>query len=94
MASGLPLIVLDNRGTRDFARNGENAIVCYRSDPAEFARAIGTLAADPERCREMGRINADKAWRYDVGLVEQVMRRVYAGEAAEEAGTSEAVPGR
>ena len=43
MASGLPLIASLNRGTRDYADNGINALLCNCYSPNEFANAINQL---------------------------------------------------
>ena len=48
MAAGLPLIAADNRGTRDYARDGENGIVSPPTDADAFALAIQKLYEDPE----------------------------------------------
>ena len=45
MASGLPLVCADNRGTRDYAINGENAIVCRYDAIDEFAQAVKTIVS-------------------------------------------------
>lgn len=46
MASGLPLIVADNRGTRDFCENGANGFMCNPLSPEEFAGAITKILSD------------------------------------------------
>lgn len=52
MACGLPLIVADNRGTREYAR--DNAIVCKAQDADGFRLAMSQLYYDHERKVVMG----------------------------------------
>lgn len=40
MASGIPLIVADNRGTREYITDHENGLVCQADSVREFAQAI------------------------------------------------------
>ena len=46
MASGLPLVVSDSRGTEEYAVNGRNAFVCNADDSDGFAKALCTLSND------------------------------------------------
>lgn len=76
MASGLPLIVSDNRGTRDFA-DEKGSIVCKYNDIQSFADAILNLRNNPDRCLEMGRYNQDKSKAFDIVVVEREMKKLY-----------------
>lgn len=40
LASGIPVIASDNRGTREYMKNGENGFVCNPFSPQEFVEAI------------------------------------------------------
>lgn len=77
MASGLPLICADNRGTRDYAINGENAIVCKYNDVHQFAKAIRTMTSDSEMRTKMGLENYTMAKHYDGNIVTAKMKKVY-----------------
>ena len=46
MACGLPLICSDNRGTREYAIDGKNALVCRYDSVDDFVTAIYTLDND------------------------------------------------
>lgn len=77
MASGLPLVCADNRGTRDYAINGENAIVCKFDDIQLFARALSIMLTDIELSVRMGNLNKERAKRYDVNSVIVQMKEIY-----------------
>jgi glycosyltransferase involved in cell wall biosynthesis len=47
MACGAALATYDNGGCRDYARDGETALVAPRRDVAALADALGRLVADP-----------------------------------------------
>lgn len=77
MAAGLPLIVADNRGTRDFCTNNVNGLVCNPFSPAEFANAISTLNANPKLCEKYGNINKSKAADFDISIINKIMNEIY-----------------
>jgi phosphatidylinositol alpha-1,6-mannosyltransferase len=47
MACGAALVTYDNGGCRDYARDGETALVAKRRDLDELAAKLEQLAADP-----------------------------------------------
>ncbi len=77
MAAGLPLLVSDNRGTRDYAIAETNAIICRPDDIDAFASAITRFSADPVLCATMGAYNRDAAMRYDVHEINRRMLEIY-----------------
>lgn len=77
LACGVPLIVADNRGTREYAEDGYNAIVCGADDEIAFTAAIKKLySVDAYRnmlathCRECAR-------RFSTEETTGAMRRIY-----------------
>lgn len=80
MAASLPLMVADNRGTREYARSGRNAFVCAPDSVEGFADAIKTLANDPELCRSMGIASREDALRFDIENINSTMYELYANE--------------
>ena len=80
MASGLPLVTSDNRGTRDFAVHNDNAFVCGYNDAEGFAEAIDRLIKDPSLAEEMKNKNRLCAQKYDIKNVNEIMRKIYANE--------------
>ena len=77
MASGLPLICADNRGTRDYAVDGENAIVCKYNDVDQFTRALETLLQNDELRTRLGQSGAEKAKMYDYKNITSIMKKIY-----------------
>lgn len=77
MASGLPLICADNRGTRDYAVDGENAIVCRYNDVDQFARALETLLQNDELRTRLGQSGAEKAKMYDYKNITSIIKKIY-----------------
>jgi len=47
MACGTALVTYDNGGSRDYAKDGETALVAPRRDVAALAAALGRLLEDP-----------------------------------------------
>lgn len=83
MACEVPVIAADNRGTREYMRQGENGIVCGTRRAEEFALAImelkrgsGLREKMAENCRRM-------AENFSIEVTDKIMRRVY-GEISRE----------
>lgn len=77
MASGLPLIATDNRGVRDYAEDRVNAILCPPLDMHCFAKAVCTLADEPEKRQAWGQKNQIIAARFNNEVVLTEMERIY-----------------
>lgn len=77
MAAGLPLIVADNRGTRDFCQNNINGLVCNTFSSDEFADAINKLWNDTSLRRKMGNENLNAAGNFDIKKVNSIMNKIY-----------------
>ncbi len=78
MAAGLPLIVADNRGTRAYANDNLNAIVCPSlTNPAPYVEAIKRVKNDEEFTMTMREHNKQAATKYDVSLINEQMRKIY-----------------
>lgn len=75
MAAGLPLICSDNRGTRDYAVNGVNALVC--DSVSDYSAAIHRLYTDCQLREEMGRAGSQSVARFSANEVNREMMRVY-----------------
>jgi len=94
---GVPLVAADNRGTREYARDGENAIVCKADSVQEFARAIDMLYRDKELSAGMMDCCRSSAMKFTVGEVEKTMKDVYCralGREAYDGGEPKAVCGK
>ena len=77
MACGLPLIVSDNRGTRGFIMDHENALVVKSDDVTGFAEAIKELKDNPELQKKMGENNRVKCAEFDVNRINNQMKEIY-----------------
>ena len=76
MASGLPVIAGDNRGTREYMIDGTNGIVC-RNKPEEYRDAIRKLSQDPKLRRRMGEKARKMALHYDAAHSDEAMKEIY-----------------
>ncbi len=74
---GVPLIVADNRGTREYAVAGKNAFVCRADHPEEFAAAIEKLRRDPKLRQQMSDACRESAMEFTLPAVGQTMREFY-----------------
>ena len=75
MGSGLPLIVGDNRGTREYAM--ENAIVCAPEDVVAFACAFMKVLTDENARSEMAKQSEMLAEKFTIEQTDRIMRKVY-----------------
>lgn len=74
---GVPLVVSDNRGTREYAVQGKNALVCRADSAEEFAQAIDTLYKDKALRERMAQGCRDSAMKFTIEEVEKTMKEVY-----------------
>lgn len=77
MASGLPVIAGDNRGTREYVRNKENGYLCTSNDYFQFAEAIARLCQNITLRKEMGEHGQKKAKEFDLKIVDKKMNEIY-----------------
>lgn len=77
MASGLPLVVADNRGSKDYAENEKNAFVCKYNDVDAFANAIDILYYKADIRKVFGEENRKRAMKYDKKNVDTMMKEIY-----------------
>ena len=74
----VPLIVADNRGTREYAADGENSIVCRYDAADEFAEAIERLCRDDGYREKMAGRCRESVKKFTIEEVEKTMIKVYA----------------
>lgn len=77
MAAGLPLIVADNRGTREYAVQGENALVCKADDIESFTDAVALLSKDKAMCEKLGENGRKTAEKYELSNAVAEMEDIY-----------------
>lgn len=79
---GVPLIVSDNRGTREYAVEGCNSILCKAGKSEDFAVAIDRLYSYREERSEMAKSCRASAKKFTIQEVDRTMRRIYQDAAA------------
>lgn len=78
MASGLPLICSDNRGSRDYAKNDDNAYVCPADSVRDFAAAIERVLSLPDSERKaMGLSARETAGEFRLSKISAQMEQLY-----------------
>jgi glycosyltransferase EpsD len=90
MAAGLPLIVSDNRGTREYAVQGENALICKAEDVEGFTKAIELLSKDKDMCIRLGEKGREISEKYELSNAVAEMAEIYGYCMTEEAGETNA----
>lgn len=78
MASGLPCVASAIRGNVDLVENGVNGFTCQTDDVDGYAAAIERIVADPQLRQTMRKNNLEKIRKYDVNVVQQELREIYA----------------
>lgn len=73
----VPLIVSDNRGTREYAVNCENSLVCRKNTAEEFSQAIEYLYKDEGLRKRMKSGCRNSAEKFTIEEVEKTMKEVY-----------------
>ncbi len=78
LATGIPVIATDNRGTREYMQDERNGLICNASDPGSFADAIRRMKEDSEFRSECAEYARKSALEFSLELAEENMRRIYA----------------
>ncbi|MBE5895920.1 MAG: glycosyltransferase family 4 protein [Lachnospiraceae bacterium] len=81
LAVEVPLLVADNRGTKEYTKDDYNGIVCEAGDAVGFKNAIERLYTDYSYRGFLSRHCREIAERFSVEATDKVMRRIY-GEVA------------
>lgn len=77
MAFGVPVIVADNRGTREYISDGNNGLVCRADSVREFEKAI-LLMYENEDLRKLLAQNAlETVKKFSLEMSEQKSRKIY-----------------
>jgi len=77
MACGIPLIVSDNRGTREYMRHNINGLVCDPDDVEGFARAIVAIKSNPTFADSMAEEALQTVQAFSVEKSIRIMRALY-----------------
>lgn len=84
MAAGLPLICSDNRGTRSYAQDGVNALVCPGNSIGEYTENILRLYNDRDLLKKLSANAKEHATRFSTETVNQQMMRTVYGKGNED----------
>lgn len=77
MACGVPLIVSDNRGTREYMQHNRNGIVCKPDDVEAFAEAIVNIRTNPAFAENMTKEALQTVQNFSVEKSTTIMRALY-----------------
>lgn len=77
MACNVPIIVADNRGTREYAVDGENAIVCHANNEQEFRNAVLRIKNKKALRDKLAQNALITVQNFTLDKNEKVMRLVY-----------------
>jgi glycosyltransferase involved in cell wall biosynthesis len=77
MATGLPVVAAQNRGTRDFCANEVNGFLCCPLNCEEFATAINKIINNPELAKRISENNACAANQFDVKIINPKIYKFY-----------------
>ena len=83
MAAGLPLVCGDNRGTRSYAKNGVNALICPNNSAEEYAENILRLYNDRDLLTKLSDHTMDTALKFSSEIVNQKMADTVYGKGIE-----------
>ncbi len=78
MAIGLPVIASKIRGNVDLVIDGEGGFLFEPNDSDGYSNALNKLVENPILRSKMSQINKEKIKEYDVKVVEQEIRKIYA----------------
>lgn len=77
MACEVPVIASDNRGTREYMRQGVNGIVCHTGKAEEFGQAVMELKNSSKLRKKMAANCRKTAEQFSIEATDKIMRHVY-----------------
>lgn len=77
MATGIPLITSDCRGTREYMHDGENGLVCFQGTPQEYAENILKMRDNPDMRAKMSEACVRISKGFAVEKTDKHMRNIY-----------------
>lgn len=77
LACEVPMIAADNRGTREYVRDGGNGIMCDANSEQDFANAICRLKESVSLRRQLAEGCRQTAERFSIEATDKIMRRIY-----------------
>lgn len=84
LAMGIPVIASDNRGTREYMRDGQNGFVFQAEDVNDCTRCIKRyFHLNPEQKKEMSEQCIKSVQRFSKDITGEIMKGIYSGIAEE-----------
>lgn len=77
LSSGVPLIVADNRGSREYMEQGKNGYICQAENVEQFTEAITNLYEDKKLHARMSSYCRHIALLFSKEKNDQMMRSIY-----------------
>lgn len=77
LACEVPIIAADNRGTREYMRQGEDGIVCRTGSVEEYAYAIMEIKNSSQLRDVMAKNGRKMAEQFSIDETDRIMRRIY-----------------
>ena len=77
MAAGLPIVTSNVNGINDYSENGVTGYSCGPLDVDKFAENIRACVTNPEWMEQVKEHNIEAAKRYDIHVVNEIMKSVY-----------------
>lgn len=79
LACGLPVIALEQRGSREFLQNGKNGYFCENS-PREFAKAINkVMLLSQNEYEKMSEFAMNSVKKFNEKKTVEIMKKIYSG---------------
>lgn len=79
MYCGLPIVISDIRGVRDYINDGTNGFICKTMDVPAYARAIKTLFGDAALRRRMSEHNRTDVEPYTLAYIKKDVLNLFNG---------------
>lgn len=76
LASGLPVVTVEDPAVQDFVTDGETGLVVHAM-PEQFARAMDRLAADPGLVETMGRTALERSIGFSIEHQAELLEELY-----------------
>ncbi|MCR5343436.1 MAG: glycosyltransferase family 4 protein [Butyrivibrio sp.] len=77
LGCAVPVIAADNRGTREYMRNGENGIVCRPNEVRDFEKAISTFKSNPDVRDAYSKKALELSNIFSKSSAKETMREIY-----------------
>ena len=77
LACGVPLIVADNRGTREYLQNDKNGLICEAFDQDAFVTAIDKVYSNVEYRKKLADYCRESVIQFSTEETVRTMERIY-----------------